>query len=158
MRTERIERVRKLVYSLLDEAGLDSPASSLMHIESVARISYLLAERRGIEKSELAYIAGLLHDVYAIVTGEREKHAEKGSLLATSILNTLALFTFSECQIITEAIRNHSSKKRSDDEYSEVLKDADALDHYLSSSIISAKDRERIEKAFFELTEKSPCL
>ena len=149
---DRIHAVENMCYTILDEMGDDvEKMEALVHLSSVARFSYLLANKRNLD-SELAYIAGIMHDLYAY-THERKEHALHGSRLAFGILKSLNIFKDDEVDAIVSAIRHHSDKKRIHDPFSEVLKDADVLDHYLSMpySGPSVKDSERCKAVFREL-------
>ena len=101
-----------------------------VHLYSVSQTCALLAMKRK-QNVELAAIAGLLHDIYAYQTGSRKDHAHQGALRAGEILQELNLFSEEEIDIITGAIYRHSDKNAVDSPFDEVLKDADALQHFL---------------------------
>ena len=64
------------------------------------------------------------------------EHAKRSSEMLASLLNE---FNDSEKQIILNAIALHSHKEHIDDEYSELLKDADVLAQYLNEPDIILK-------------------
>lgn len=132
MSMDRLHAVENISYTILQEMADEfEKAEAYVHLSSVARFSFMLAQKRG-ENAELAYIAGSLHDLYAF-THDRKEHALHGSRLAFGILKSLNIFKDDEIDAIVTSIRHHSDKKRVHDPLSEILKDADVLDHYLSS-------------------------
>ena len=101
-----------------------------VHLYSVSQTCTLLAMKRG-QNVELAAIAGLLHDIHAYQTGNRKDHAHQGALAAKKILQELNLFSEEEIDMVSQAIWHHSDKDTVDSPFDEVLKDADALQHFL---------------------------
>ena len=101
-----------------------------VHLYSVSQTCALLAMKRG-QNVELAAIAGLLHDIHAYQTGNRKDHAHQGALAAKKILQELNLFSEEEIDMVSQAIWHHSDKDVVDSPFDEVLKDADALQHFL---------------------------
>ena len=101
-----------------------------VHLYSVSQMCALLAKKRQ-QNVELAAIAGLLHDIYAYQTGSRKDHAHQGAAAARKILQELNLFSEEEINMISQAIYRHSDKDVVDSPFDEVLKDADALQHFL---------------------------
>ena len=101
-----------------------------VHLYSVSQTCALLAKKRK-QNVELAAIAGLLHDIYAYQTGSRKDHAHQGAAAARKILQELNLFSEEEIDMISHAIYRHSDKDVIDTPFDEVLKDADALQHFL---------------------------
>ena len=154
---DRIHAVENMAYTILDEIGDEyEKIEAVSHLSSVARLSFLIASRRNVNP-ELAYIAGVLHDLYAF-THERKEHALHGSILALGILRSLNIFTEQEIDDVVSSIRHHSDKKRIHDPLSEVLKDADVLDHFLSDPFQSpsVKDYPRYRKLKKELSIALP--
>ena len=80
---------------------------------------------------ELAVIAGLLHDLHTYRTGNPTDHAHQGAALARELLSPTGLFTPEEVEKISAAIYAHSDKAARHDPFTEVLVDADVLQHYL---------------------------
>ena len=101
-----------------------------VHLYSVSQACALLAMKRQ-QNVELAAIAGLLHDIHAYQTGNRKDHAHQGALAAKKILQELNLFSEEEIDMVSQAIWHHSDKDTVDSPFDEVLKDADALQHFL---------------------------
>ena len=101
-----------------------------VHLYSVSQACAMLAMKRQ-QNVELAAISGLLHDIYAYETGSRADHARHGALRAREILQGLDLFSEEEIDMVSGAICHHSDKDTVDSPFDEVLKDADALQHFL---------------------------
>ena len=101
-----------------------------VHLYSVSQACTLLAMKRQ-QNVELAAIAGLLHDIYAYKTGARTDHAHQGAVLAKEIMQETGLFSEEEMETVAGAIYHHSDKDTVDSPFDEVLKDADALQHFL---------------------------
>lgn len=80
---------------------------------------------------ELCAIMGILHDFSVYKNNNRLNHAFMSSQLAKQILEQSLLFDQTEIDIIVQAIYNHSSKGKIDDEYSELLKLCDVVESYL---------------------------
>jgi hypothetical protein len=64
--------------------------------------------------------------------------------MVKEILNELHLFENNEIDIICEAIYNHSSKGKQHDPFSEVLIDADVLQHYLYNPLFDVAEHEKL--------------
>jgi HD superfamily phosphodiesterase len=111
----------------------DERRCAFIHTYSVAQCSSLLALRRGLDP-ELGYICGLLHDVYSYKTGYHVYHSINGAeMLRVLFKNELKdIFTEEEQMIIRSAVFHHSDKDHIHDSYDELLKDSDALEHWLS--------------------------
>ncbi len=101
-----------------------------VHLYSVSQACAMLAMKRQ-QNVELAAIAGLLHDIYAYKTGIRADHAHQGAALAKEIMQETGLFSEEEIDMVSQAIWHHSDKDVVDSTFDEVLKDADALQHFL---------------------------
>jgi uncharacterized protein len=69
-------------------------------------------------------------------------HGEKGSVLAKEILNDLGITTNDETELICNAIYNHSNGENKYSEFTEVLIDANVLQHYLYNVTLSKMDKE----------------
>ena len=123
-----------------------------VHLYSVSQTCTLLAVKRE-QNVELAAIAGLLHDIYAYQTGNRKDHAHQGAAAAKKILQELNLFSEEEIDMISHAIYRHSNKDVIDSPFDEVLKDADALQHWLIMPLVDPAPHEaaRISKMKEEL-------
>ena len=123
-----------------------------VHLYSVSQTCALLAMKRQ-QNAELAAIAGLLHDIYAYQTGSRNDHAHQGAVAAGKILRELNQFSEEEIDMVSQAIYRHSDKDAVDSPFDEVLKDADALQHFLIMPLADAAPQEaaRVSKLKEEL-------
>ena len=128
---ERIGAVQACVDKIVSgQTGEIDIKFGYVHLYSVSQMCALLAKKRQ-QNVELAAIAGLLHDIYAYQTGSRKDHAHQGAAAARKILQELNLFSEEEINMISQAIYRHSDKDVVDSPFDEVLKDADALQHFL---------------------------
>lgn len=117
---ERIKRVEAAVEAL----GLSEDA--MAHLLGTAGICAALAEDRG-ENPELAYIAGLLHDVILYMTDSHVNHARRGAAWAENTLRGLGCFAEKEIRVIHNAIYLHSDKHVCHGPFAQLLKEADVL-------------------------------
>lgn len=116
---ERIKRVEAAVNALrLSE-------HAMIHLLGTARLCAQLAQARG-ENPELAYIAGLLHDVAAYRNGSSLNHARLGAAWAEKLLRQLGGFAEAEIRVIHDAIYLHSDKTVVHGPFAQLLKEADA--------------------------------
>ena len=122
------------------------------HLYNVANTSIFLAKVNKLDL-ELAGIIGLLHDLATYKFSSSFDHANRSSVLARDILNKTALFNELEILLITTAIKNHSNKDKVDDEYSELIKNADLLVEYLNEPEASfSKEKQlRLDNLFTTL-------
>lgn len=128
---DRITCVQTYVNRLLDtlvDAGEHRTAA--VHLYGVAGNAALLALHRGLNP-ELATVCGLLHDISAYATGDRQNHAGPSAAMARNCLNGSGLFTQEEVAAICSAIAHHSDKDKVHAPLDEVLKDPDVLQHCL---------------------------
>jgi HD superfamily phosphodiesterase len=128
---KRIEVVRKHI----DEILLNVPDNFMrrcgyLHLYGVSQACTMIAMKRN-EDVELATIAGMLHDIYTYAKMDSKDHAQKGAIMAKEILVSMKLFDEKEINLICNAIHNHSDKTRTHSSFSEVLIDADVLQHCL---------------------------
>ena len=144
----RIKRLQKYVHKMLkDLHGNHKRADAVAHLHGVSLAAVMIAKKRG-ENPELAAMAGLLHDLYAYMSGSYHKHAHRGAEYVRGLLEELEITDVEETDIICSAIRNHSSKERTDSPMDEVLKDADVIHHSLSdpSKGVLEHEKERYKK------------
>jgi hypothetical protein len=131
---DRISIIKQYVDNIIERL---EPAkerkNAYIHTYGVAQCSSIIAGRRGLNP-ELAYISGLLHDIYAYYTGSCLCHAQSGADMARVAIRNMKIFSADEIIIISSAIYYHSSKDLSHDPYDEVLKDADILQRFLNDS------------------------
>lgn len=130
----RIDTVRKIVddmvKSLSDE---ETKRNAYVHLYGVGQACALIALHRGHDReyAELAEISGLLHDYCKYKYGIEENHAELSAKETKPLLVETKEFTESEIDLIYNAIMIHSEKEITNDEFSEILKDADEMQHTL---------------------------
>lgn len=155
---QRYEILKEQVWNILlrDCTDKSQPAKSIVHLTGVAMLGAMIAMKRNLNP-EIAQCAGLLHDVWLYVhipvdAESHRKHGHLGSELAQEILVASDCFEKEEINLITTMIHHHNDKDISHDTYSEVLKDADALQHFLRDSDYDRKYRYegRIEKILEE--------
>ena len=116
----RLKEVRKYVNKQLAEmADQDDALKAAGHLNGVSMAAQLLAQKRGVD-TELAGMAGLLHDLYAYESGSYDDHAHKGAELARQILDRLDITTPEETDIICSAIYHHDDKAAVDSPMDEV--------------------------------------
>lgn len=122
------------------------------HLLGVATIIMILAKKRSLD-CELSSCIGILHDYATYYNNTSFHHANHSSILATSLLEDTNLFSKQEIESIVHAINNHSNKEIIDDDYSELIKDADVYQQYLidPSQIFSTAKQKRIDKVKKEI-------
>ena len=117
---ERVKRVKAAV----DALGL--PQAAMAHLIGTAQICARLAKQRQ-QPEELAYIAGLLHDVVLYSGGSPINHARRGAAWAENTLRVLGCFGETEIRAVHGAIYLHSDKSVVHGPLAEILKQADLL-------------------------------
>ena len=117
--------------------------SALLHLNGVSLAATLLAEKRGLN-SELAAMAGLLHDMAAYLSGSYEDHAHKGADYARKVLRELNVTTEEETELICSMVYHHDDKHTVDSPLDEVLKDADVIHHCFNDLSKPVKDKEKV--------------
>jgi len=106
----------------------------------VSLTATFLAHLRGLD-SELAGVAGMLHDVASFESGDPTDHGRRGAERAGDILRESGHFTEAEITIIQSAIAHHSDKASVHGPFEELLKDADVLQRYLYNPQLEAHPR-----------------
>jgi hypothetical protein len=127
----RIDIVRRYADDILNR--YPSPEESriaYLHTYSVASLCSMIAGRRGLD-GEIAFIIGLLHDMYSYRTGIHPLHSHNGAEMARPALRDMAIFNAEEMTVILSAIFHHADKHHIHDAYDELIKDADHLQHCL---------------------------
>ena len=142
--TARIDYITALAVEKLQPLSSAVQIEASSHLFGVAQSAALLAGMRG-EDIELAYIAGLLHDLYKFTTSDVYEHAEKGAAYAKPLLERSGLFTSKEIETICGAIYFHSTKDKRHLPFDEILKDADVMQSVLASGamVVSRKQDAR---------------
>ena len=138
---------------------ISSPAERTQasaHLFGTARMAVLIAKKRGLNE-DLAYLTGLLHDLWRCKTGISGEHGPNGAVLAGSLIDLTGLFTKAEREMICGAIYFHSEKSRRHLPFDELLKDADILDRMLSASYekMTGADGERAKRLSLEFLSRS---
>lgn len=144
----RIKKVREYVDTiLLNMSDVVERRSGYVHLYGVSQACALIAIKRK-ENVELATIAGMLHDIYSYSMMDTKEHAHKGATMAKDILNSMGIFNEDEVETICSAIYNHSSKGSTYSHFTEVLIDADVMQHGLYKPLIDVDEYEqdRFEK------------
>ncbi len=154
----RIQKVINYLIQYVDKPDFNTMRHIyLVHMHGVSSFAAMIALKRGLD-TEIATIAGLLHDIHTLNTLDSKEHAKKGALLAREVLNELNITTADETDIICKAIHNHSKKKKHHEPYDELLKDADVLHHCLYDTALppSEKDKERFNQLIEEFNVSYP--
>lgn len=149
----RIEAVQTYVNTILTQIdSKEEKRYAFGHTYGVAQCCSLLAVKRGLD-SELAYASGLLHDIYSYKSGFNVFHSINGAeMIRVAFKNELKdLFSEEEQILIRSAVFHHSDKEHIHDEYDEVLKDSDILQHWLTDEEKEGCISERLTKVQKEL-------
>ena len=118
----RIKDLQKYVHRDLESMkDIEKYAKAMNHLHGVSFAAVIIAKKRGVN-SELAAMAGLLHDVYAYKNGSYDDHAHLGADYARKLLLKTGLATPEETEIICNAIWHHSDKDVVDFPLDEVIK------------------------------------
>lgn len=130
----RVHTIRAYVdQMLLENPDHRDRRCGYVHLYGVGQAAALLALKRGHDKAyaELAEIAGMLHDFTAYQGKDGPNHAHECEPVIREILSSTGEFTEKETDMICQAVYNHSDKKAVGAEFDEILKDADAMQHWL---------------------------
>jgi len=148
----RIEILREYIDEiLLNMTDSEERRCAYLHLYGVSQFCTLIALKRK-ENAELATMAGMLHDIYSYAKMDAKDHAHKGAILAKQILISLSITNEDETKLICDAIYNHSEKEVLHSDFSEVLIDADVLQHCLYNPMfeIRSYEKNRYEKLKLE--------
>ncbi|MCL2774393.1 MAG: HD domain-containing protein [Oscillospiraceae bacterium] len=134
---ENYEKLKDEVWETLKDYPMHM-ASVWSHFYGVASLCAFLGLKRGLDM-EICKCAGLLHDLWLFLNvpmdiDTHKKHGYLGSDFSREILNKNGGYSEEQTEIICRMIYNHNDKDIFHDEYSETLKDADVLEHYLNNS------------------------
>ena len=139
----RLKNLRAFIANeLRNMEDMDKRDSALLHLNGVSLAATLLAEKRGLD-SELAAMAGLLHDMAAYRSGSYDDHAHRGADYAAEVLRTMGETTDEEIDQICSMIYHHDDKQVIDSPLDEVLKDADVIHHCFNDLSKPVKDKEK---------------
>jgi len=104
-----------------------------------------LALKRGLNLT-VAQLTGILHDIGRITNGSTGKqHAIEGEEIARRWLSEAG---YDQVEAVATAIKNHMHKKRIEDPYSELIKDADSLAHAREFTELPWAEVARIQMAY----------
>lgn len=139
----RIEAVRDKI-NILIEKNSDPQIKRIayVHLYGVAQACALIAAKRGLN-SELAVIAGMMHDIYAYTSGNRINHAERGAAICRSIMTDMRIFSYDEIKMVFSAVYHHSDKSAVHTPFDELLKDADVMQHCYYNPLYAPEPHER---------------
>lgn len=129
----RIEKIHNYINSIFNKINnFNEQKAAYIHSYGVAQNCAILAAKRKLNV-ELSTIIGLLHDIYSYKTGVYPLHAHNGAeMIRVAFKYELKdLFSNEEEIIIKSAIYHHTDKEHVHDEYDELLKDCDLLQHYI---------------------------
>ena len=139
----RLKNLRAFIANeLRNMEDMDKRDSALLHLNGVSLAATLLAEKRGLD-SELAAMAGLLHDMAAYRSGSYDDHAHRGADYARDVLRAMGETTEDEIEQICSMIYHHDDKQVIDSPLDEVLKDADVIHHCFNDLSKPVKDKEK---------------
>lgn len=139
----RLKNLRAFIANeLRNMEDTDKRDSALLHLNGVSLAATLLAEKRGLD-SELAAMAGLLHDMAAYRSGSYDDHAHRGADYAEEVLRAMGETTEEEIEQICSMIYHHDDKQVTDSPLDEVLKDADVIHHCFNDLSKPVKDKEK---------------
>ena len=144
----RYEVIKDEVYQILTTNCFASKRKNAFeHLFSVTAMIQYLAKIRHLDL-ELASIIGILHDLATYKFNSSFDHANRSAIIAKDLLEKSNLFTAKEIELIFIAIKNHSNKKQIDDNYSELIKDADILVQYLNEpeALLPLEKKQRVDK------------
>jgi len=154
----RVDRVRAVLDKMIKEMDdQERQRNAYVHLYGTGQACALIAFKRGHDGiyAELACIAGMLHDITKFELGpDTPEHAKTGALRAWKLLSSTDEFTEEELTMICTGIANHSHKERTDDEFSEIIKDGDAMQHWLrnpAEAYFSEKSRNVLLREEFGL-------
>ena len=143
---DRLELIREIVDKEFNK--IQKPEMrrlAFVHTYGVSQMSALLATARQ-ANVELACVAAMLHDVALYTLNcSHATHAQKSSEYARKLLTKTKEFSDDEINIICNVIASHSDKlTRHSGVLSEILKDADVLQHHLYNTNIPLSDKDRV--------------
>ncbi|WP_028043105.1 HD domain-containing protein [Candidatus Stoquefichus massiliensis] len=141
----RYENLKNIFFQNIEEKchGIYKQ-KAYFHSLSVSTLCQKLALEKDLD-IELAAIIGLFHDYAQFIHHSSFDHAKRSSEMVVPLLDN---FNDNERQMIIQAIAHHSDKTRIDDQYSEILKDADVLAQYFAEPdiILKADSQKRLNQ------------
>lgn len=153
-KSERVEMVRELVVRVLrtpENSMTNQEITMMVYLSGVSDFASKLAVRRG-ENSEIAAIAGLMHNYYLIKTGITSFPGPNSADAARPILRETQLFSNEEMSAILRAIFYQDDRQLVHGTYEEIIKDAIVVQKYIqTSNYITDIDRDRLNNVLDEL-------
>ncbi len=135
MNIDAYELLKTQVWGLLKNNS--NIMNEIMHLDGVAILCGFIGAKRKLNIG-ICRSAGLLHDLWLYLMPVdveiKKQHGYMGSELARNILIKNGGYLEDEIDVICRMIYNHNDKDIIHDGYSEALKDADSLQHYLNDS------------------------
>ena len=154
---DRLELIREQSDAIIQKLNKEEERKfAYIHTYGVAQAAAMLATIRKLDV-ELCCIAAMLHDIslYAL-NCPHAGHAQRSAEYAKGLLEKLEVFSEEEIRILTHMISVHSDKMtRHDGPMSELLKDADVLQHYLYNPKIELSEKDKVR--LFYLLEDLNC-
>lgn len=124
---DSLRKIRDYCYFLAENS--EDRSFEVRHTRSVEENAVSLAVKRGLD-SDVASLIAVLHDMGRIKNGIYGKgHAAEGAVIAKTILTKFNV-SKKHISVICRAISNHSKKRKIQDEYSELIKDADSMTRF----------------------------
>lgn len=152
-KSKRLDYIRSLVYENLykTESNLKRQ-KDWAELCGISNFASMLAIRRG-KDSEIAAIAGLLHNYYFYKTGIKTFLGHNSADAVRPILRSSQRFTDEEMSFILRSIFYQDDRLRSHGVYEDILKDAIVLQMYLQykDNHVSDSDIHRLQNIFKEL-------
>lgn len=154
---DRLELIREQTDAVIQKLVKEEERKfAYIHTYGVAQAAAMLATLRKLDV-ELCCIAAMLHDIalYAL-NCPHLGHAQRSAEYAKQLLEQMEVFSEEEIRILTHVISVHSDKmNRHDGPISELLKDADVLQHYLYNPKIELSEKDKVR--LFYLLEDLNC-
>jgi len=130
----RVDTIRTILDNLLN--GLEDAElrrNGYVHLYGVGQAAAMLALKRGQGRkvAELAVIAGMLHDYTKYFVYDTDDHAHLSEPYVRKVLEQTGEFSEQEINMVCQGVYNHSDKSVKGEPFDEIIKDADAIQHYL---------------------------
>lgn len=148
-KSKRLGIVRSLVYEMQSSF---KNQKAWAHLSGVSTFASMLAMRRG-QDSEIAAIAGVLHDFYFYKTGINTFPGHNSADAVRPIIRSTQIFTDEEISVILRSIFYQEDRNRVHGPDEEVIKDAILLQRYFQNTgnHLLKTDIHRLQNVFIEL-------
>ena len=143
---DRLELIREQTDAVIQKLVKEEERKfAYIHTYGVAQAAAMLATLRKLDV-ELCCIAAMLHDIALYAQNcPHLGHAQRSAEYAKLLLGKMEVFSEEEIRILTHVISVHSDKmNRHDGPISELLKDADVLQHYLYNPKIELSEKDKV--------------